>query len=139
MAKPFDHLSNKERLSLTPARDFMTTDVVTLSIGTTIEEAIQALALNRVSGVPITDEKKNLIGVISEYDLLVQAASKTLSDPIEFISDVQSISPDTVLKDILVLMYKEKFKRIPVTNDDNRLLGIVSRIDILKTLGRGVE
>ena len=92
-------------------------------------------AERKTGGKPVpvlsVDFQNKMIGVISEYDLLIQASSRALTDPIKFNSKIISVYPETTLKDVLVILYKQKLKWMPVINKENYIKGVVSRIDVL--------
>jgi len=58
-------------------------------------------------------------------------------EKIDYMKDLISVAPDTPLKDVLVLLYKKKIRRIPVVAKDQTVLGIVTRMDVLlKLIGK---
>lgn len=116
-----------------PVAQFMTKKVVPAHIGDSIRAVIHMFYKNQISGAPVLDKDGLLKGVVSEHDLLLQAASKDLDSPIEYTSKVISVKVDTPLKDLVLIFYKQKVKRLPVVAG-GRVVGIVSRIDLLAQL-----
>jgi len=112
-------------------KDFMNAKPIYIQEKTTIEEAINLMRKHRVSGLPVVSNDKRVEGVISEFDLLVQAGSKSLKTVIKYSNKVITVTPETPLKDVLILLYKYKIKRLPVVSSNKLLLGVVSRIDVL--------
>jgi len=113
---------------------FMTKQVLAAHIGDSIRATIHLFYKNQISGAPVLDKNEILKGVVSEHDLLIQAATKDLDSPIEFTTNVTSVKVDAKLKDLIVIFYKHKMKRLPVVGAGGHVVGIVSRIDLLAQL-----
>ena len=142
-------------------RDVMTTDVCTAAPDTTIGEVAQRLAGLRISAVPVVDLQGGVVGIVSESDLLrrmelgteVQrhfwAALTTSSDQLakEFVrararragdvmtTPVITVEDDAPLQDLADLFEENGIKRAPVVRD-GKLVGIVSRADLVRALAR---
>jgi IMP dehydrogenase len=116
------------------AREFMSRDVMVVQEGYSIKTAIEILKVHKISGAPVILPSGELIGIISSYDLLIQASVNELHSAIKFNTNVFSIKEDTTLKEIVIILYKKKFRRIPVVNSKNKVIGIVSRIDVLSKI-----
>jgi len=151
-----------ERLSReVTAAEIMTTDVVTVKPDTPVAEVAAAMGRQGVSGVPVVDAGQKVVGVISEKDFLsrmgVQGAKNFMSLvagcletkgcvalPIKaaLARDLMSapavtVTPNTPVKDIATLLTQSGINRVAVTDPEGRLLGLVSRGDIVKaTMGR---
>lgn len=141
------------------ARDIMTTDVCTLAPTATVLEAAQLLVSRRISGAPVVDAAGRVIGIMSEGDLIRRAelgterewsgwrefltAKRTLAH--EFIrshaskvgdvmtAPVWTVGEETTLADLAELFEKKNIRRAPVVRD-GKLVGIVSRADMVKAL-----
>lgn len=143
--------------------DVMTRDPVVAQPKTTLQQAINILAENRISGLPVVDDTGTLVGVISESDLLWQETGVTpppyivlldsvifLQNPATYekdlhkamgltVGEVMSDQPITVqddqsLKDAARLMHEKNVRRLPVLNDDDKLVGILTRGDIIRSM-----
>jgi CBS domain-containing membrane protein len=151
-----------ERLSrAVTAAEIMTIDVVTVQPDTPVAEVAAAMGRRGVSGVPVVDAGQKVVGVISEKDFLtrmgVQDAKNFMSLvagclktrgcvalPIKaaLAGDIMStpavtVAPDTPVRDIAALLTQKSINRVAVTDPDGRLLGLVSRGDIVKaTMGK---
>ncbi len=123
--------ANVIRLNDVPVSFFMTSNVISLQRNYSIKSTIESFRVHRIAGAPIVDSENKIIGVISEYDLLLQAASKSMASLIEYKTDVIAVTPETTLKEVLVILYKRKLKWMPVINKENYLQGVVARIDVL--------
>jgi CBS domain-containing protein len=116
------------------ARDFMSRDVMVVQKGYSIKTAIEILKVHKISGAPVIKPSGELIGIISSYDLLLQASAYDLQSPIKYNETFFSIRETVILKEIVILLYKKKFRRIPVVNEKNKVVGIISRIDVLSKI-----
>jgi CBS domain-containing protein len=142
----------------------MTTDVVAVKPDTPVAEVAAAMGRRGVSGVPVVDAAQKVVGVISEKDFLsrmgVQDAKNFMSLvanclmtkgcmtlPIDcalagdlMTSPAVTVAPDTPVRTIAALLTGRGINRVAVTDSAGRLLGLVSRADIVKaTMGRGAS
>jgi CBS domain-containing protein len=139
-------------------KDLMTTQVVTVGPATPFKEIVARLAEHRVSAVPVVDDAGRVLGVVSEADLLLKeefadpdrdiplfwtkrrrlerekAAGSTARDLMSVA--VVSISPDATVAEAARRMHRANIKRLPVVGEGGRLVGIVSRSDLLKVFDR---
>jgi CBS domain-containing membrane protein len=154
-----------ERLSRdVTAAEIMTTDVVAVKPDTPVSEVAAALGRRGVSGAPVVDAGQKVVGVISEKDVLSRLG---LKEPRNFMSLVASclttkgclplplssalaqdimtspavsVAPGAPVKEIAALLTQKGINRVAVTDPAGRLLGLVSRGDIVKaTMGRGTS
>ena len=123
--------------------DLMTTDVITVSTETGIRDAARLMFRNRVSGLPVTTADGSLIGIITEADFLRLEVDRQegAADIGETVGDVMSAGvvttgPDTEVYDAAKMMTFQDIKRLPVVDEDSRLLGIISRADIVSVFTR---
>lgn len=124
----------KARVSESAVYSFMSKNVVSIIEGTKIYSAIQALANHGVGSAPVVNSTGKILGIISEHDLLIQTATRDVTEPITYVKDVQTVTPETALKEVLILLYKNKVRRMPVVMKDKSVVGIVTRMDILLKL-----
>ncbi|MHC4640046.1 MAG: CBS domain-containing protein [Planctomycetota bacterium] len=118
------------------AKEIMTTDVISTTKETPIYEAMELLVKNEVTGMPVVDDEMNLVGVITEKDCLrmfyadEDGKNKTVRDlmtqPAVYYNENDS------LKTICDFMMINYFRRIPVTTKKGKVVGILSRPDIIK-------
>lgn len=125
---------NKANVGDMPVAQFMTKQVIPVYKDTTIRSAIHLFFKNQISGAPVLDQDGVLKGVVTEHDLLIQAATKDLDSPISYTGQVITVKVDAKLKDLIVIFYKQKIKRVPVLGAGQRVVGVVSRIDLLTQL-----
>jgi CBS domain-containing protein len=135
-------------------RDVMSRPVYTVGACDTIEYAAALLADRKVTAVPVLDATGRLVGMVSEGDLLrhrvphdpTAHARRDLADTggrPKLVRDVMTTQPVTTwpeadLADVAALMLRHNVRSVPIL-DDGRLVGIVSRRDILRTVVRTDE
>jgi CBS domain-containing protein len=146
------------------AKDIMTKDVITVKPATTIEELSQTLIKHNISGVPVVNDAGDLIGIVTENDLISQ--NKRLHIPtvmrlfdafvfLERPSNIEkevkrmaaiivddiytkkviTVTEDTPVEDIATLMSEKKIHLIPVI-EGKRVHGIIGKIDLIKGITR---
>lgn len=137
------------------AREIMSRDVITVKKDTDIHEAGRLLIKHKISGMPVVDDNNRVIGMITEADLLTMAGiprghvfndmvmKYVLGKPTPHhregkkVEDVMSdhvitVHPTTSAREIAAILDKKRIKRVPVVDNENRLVGIVSRGDIVR-------
>ncbi len=113
----------------------MNAEVVSISADATIGEAVLTLVNGHISGMPVVDDQQQMVGIISEFQLLEAVYSPEVKSlPVRNLmtSDVITIEPTAALSDVTNLLVMHRIRRVPVV-DDGRLVGIVSRRDLLKS------
>jgi len=145
------------------ASDVMTRNVLTVGRETSVTQAIRMMLDNHVSGLPVLGDGK-VVGILTEGDLLRRSETGTekhrprwleiLMGPGrmagEYVrthgrkiaeimtTDLISVTEDTPLDEVVGLMERRRIKRVPVLDGDV-LVGIVSRLDLLRALLRTIE
>lgn len=144
------------------ARDIMSSDVVTISPETDINEAAKLLLEKDFNGLPVVDEQGALVGVLCQSDLVVQqreiplpsfftvlggfvaltslnqlqrAVDKMAATRVHqaMTPDPVSVNPDTPVNKLADLMVEQKYHTIPVL-ENGRLVGVIGKKDILRLL-----
>jgi CBS domain-containing protein len=121
-------------------QDVMTTPVVTADRLTPYKEIARLLAEHRISGLPVLVDSWQVVGVVSEADLLTAqdktAQNRTAAHPGLTAGDLMTapavtIQPDATIPAAVHVMNTHHVRRLPVTGADRQLIGIVSRRDVL--------
>src|SRR5262245_43656694 len=148
-----------EGVNVMKAADVMVANVITVTPATSLREVADILLTNRISGVPVLGRNGELVGIISEGDLLrraetetdrrrswwlelligstplaaeyVKAHARTVADVMT--TTVVTASPDTPLRDVATLMEKNSIKRVPIVKS-RKVVGIVSRANLVQAL-----
>ncbi len=117
------------------AKDIMTRNVRTVKKDTPIQEAVELMAKNNITGIPVVEDCMKLVGILTEKDVLnlfyahKHEKNKTVGD---FMSqNVVRFDRNTDLRDICDCLKDSNFRRVPVTSR-GEVVGIVSRADIIQ-------
>ena len=122
-------------------KDYMSGKLVTFSPHTDVLDAIHELVQKRISGAPVVDDHGNLIGMLSEFDcmkvVLTAGYYGEPGGPVSelMISDVKTVDANMSIFDLAELFMEQRYRRYPVLKD-NRLVGQISRRDVLRALGQ---
>jgi CBS-domain-containing membrane protein len=137
-------------------KDVMSTHVVAVRKGASFKEMAAMLREQRVSAFPVLDDDDKVIGVVSEADLLTREALEGVVPGLFsgmlhhreqarvggvtaaglMTAPAVTIGPDEPVTRAARLMYSRRVKRLPVTDADGRLVGIVARSDVLSVYSR---
>lgn len=127
-------------LSAIAVKDYMAHHLVTFSPEMDILEAVHLLLTKRISGAPVVDKLGNIVGLLSEKDCLAIALRTSYFEERagkveEFMTrNVKTVSADASMVDIAKLFIESNYRRYPVVDEDGRLVGQVSRRDVLKAM-----
>jgi CBS domain-containing protein len=142
--------------------EIMQTDVITVGPDTTVRELASILAEKKISGVPVVDDDHEVVGMVSEADIIVQDAELhfpyyvPLLDSVIYLqsfnkfedrlrkmfgskvkeimsTEVMTIAPDASVRDAATLMADREINRLPVVAE-GKLVGIVTRHDIVRAI-----
>lgn len=143
--------------------DAMSRDPIVVRPQTPLNEAIQILAERHISGLPVVDDAGQLVGIISETDLMWQETGVTppayimfldsviyLKNPTTYerdlhkalgqtVGEVMTSDPVTVtldkpLKEAAQLMHEREVRRLPVLDAEGHVIGILTRGDIIRAM-----
>lgn len=149
-----------------PVREIMTTEVVSVSPDTPLEETLRLLSRHHISGVPVVDGEGRLAGLLDDSDLLVgesrlhgptavellgawipipgerrryeeevrRALAYTAGEAMD--ADPVTVGPDATVEDVATLIVHQHLSRVPVVGEDDKLVGIVTRGDLVGAMGR---
>jgi len=126
-------------MKTTKALDIMTAPVVTARPDMLLDEVIRLLLRWHISGLPVVDDGGRLVGVISEHDVMNFAFSGDAADTRveEAMSrEVVTFGPDADIETLVNACATKRIRRIPITTGDRKVVGIVSRRDILREMNR---
>lgn len=144
--------------------DVMTSPVLTLRAEQTIEEAVALLGERGISGAPVVDDDDRLVGLLDDTDLILsearlhapttveilgayltlpgekhrfehdlrQALGQTVGEVME--TEVATVGPDAAVGDVATIIVDREVSRVPVIDADGRVLGVVTRGDLVRTL-----
>lgn len=145
------------------ARDIMTSPVVTATPDVTVKDLVALMVAHRISGIPIVTHAHELVGIVTEGDLLYKEILPRPAEPAPIVqrlpipgiveaverarkaeglragevmtAPVLTVTEATAVHEIATLMVRHKINRLPVLRA-GRVVGIVSRADVLKAFRR---
>jgi CBS domain-containing protein len=144
------------------AADIMTREVATVGPDTSVGKIAALLLQKKISAVPVVDEARHVLGIVSEGDLLGRPPAgsprgwwlRLFDDSAVMLEEIATarhlkardvmtkpavtVAEDTPLGVLATLMRRHRVKRLPVTRE-GRLAGLVSRADLLEALARRRE
>lgn len=137
------------------AKEIMTSPVITARYNTSLRDAENILKEKKITGLPVVNDKNEIVGIISEKHLLsiydIRAEEHDVTDmafrlPYEcrtwveeiMTKEVISVTEDTPLKEICRLMVENHIHRLPVLRG-KKVVGIISSLDLAKLLLRACE
>ncbi|UQA94411.1 CBS domain-containing protein [Streptomyces halobius] len=113
--------------------DLMTPNAVTAQPGTTFKEITRLLDEYGITAVPVVDENERTVGVVSEADLLRRQSKEGPSTAATLMTSPAIVArPEWSAVLAARTMDEKKIKRLPVVDDSGRLIGVISRRDILQ-------
>ena len=121
------------------AKDFMTKDVVVAHPEMEAYDAILLLLKHKISGMPVVDDRGEVVGIISERDCLKTLVNAQYHElPTALVKDLMStdprtITPHTEFMEVAEVFLESGFRRLPVL-DEGRMVGLVSRRDVLRVI-----
>ncbi len=144
------------------AKEIMTKDVITVRRDTTVRDLALLFAENRISSVPVLDEEGLLVGIVSESDLIEQDKNLHIPTVVSIFDwviylesdkrfekelqkmtgqtagdimsgEVLSVGPEAPVSEVADIMTSRKVQAVPVV-EGRRVLGIIGRIDMVKTM-----
>lgn len=150
-------------------RDIMTQDVLTVTAETSVNDVAKLLGQRDIRGVPVVDDQQHVIGIITELDLIVRNTRLEMPHFIEVLDwgriplerpshlrerlqhmlgteardvmteKVVTIGPGASIEELAELMVKQRVNPVPVVDEQGRLIGIVSRADLVDMMAAQLE
>jgi IMP dehydrogenase len=114
------------------AESGMIIDPVTLPITATVKDANDSMREHSIGGIPIVDDFKKLIGIVTNRDLRFEQKNDRPIKEVMTSKNLVTVSEGTSLKEAEVILQKHKIEKLPVINKDNELVGLITFRDITK-------
>ena len=120
-------------------KNFMSGNLIKFHPDTDVMDAIHTLVKHRISGAPVVDDRGNLVGMLSEFDCMKVVLASSYHDvpggPVAdlMVTDVETVDAGMSIADLAEQFMTSKLRRYPVLSD-NRLVGHISRRDVLRAL-----
>ena len=149
--------------------DIMTKEVMTVKSDTSVNDVAKLMGAHDISGVPVVNDENHVVGIITELDQIVRNTRLEMPRFIEVLDwgriplerpghakarlqhmlgtqaadimteKVETISPDAPVEDLAELMVKHRVNPVPVVDENERLIGIVSRADLVDMMAEQLE
>jgi CBS domain-containing protein len=118
------------------ARDIMTAELVTIRPDCTIKAAIELLLAERISGLPVVNERNRLVGIVTEFALLAVAYdAHILNDAVaqHMTTDLLTVDASDPIRKVADLCVTHRVRRVPVM-ERGELVGLIARRDVLRAI-----
>ena len=121
-------------------RDYMSRTLVKLRPEMEILQAVHKLIDGRVSGAPVVDDGDAVVGMLTERDCMKVVLNAAYHQEYgglveEFMSEnIETMDPETSIVDAAKKFYEKTYLRYPVV-DNGRLVGVISRSDVMRAMG----
>ncbi len=126
------------RLGSLPLSRIMQTDVAVVQPFESIYRARTLMVQRRVKTLPVVDADRHVVGIVSIIDLFTRDIVEL--DPVESMMtrDVTTLHAATPVAELVPLMTQEGYKNVPVVDDDDRLVGMITRGELIAVLHRAL-
>ncbi|WML56275.1 CBS domain-containing protein [Neobacillus sp. PS2-9] len=143
-------------------RDFMVRDVISVRPNSSIKDVMTTFVEKKIGGVPIVDENGKLSGIVTDGDILraIKPIDRRIQDYFSFITyiaeedleerldemakveiiriaktkGIVSVNPNDDMKTVITLLSKHHFKKLPVIDETNHVVGVISRGDVIRNI-----
>ncbi len=143
--------------NLKTVKDVMTPHVQTVSPSTQFKSIVRILRANRIGAVPVVDVSEQVVGIVSETDLLpkeeppsalthhllesrdrreLRRKAKAIVAAELMTTPAITVTPQTPIRDAVRILVEDSISHLPVVDADGKLVGILSRSDVLRPFGR---
>jgi CBS domain-containing membrane protein len=126
------------RLGSVPVERVMHTDVAVVRPFESIYRARTVIVQRRVKTLPVVDEHGHVVGVVSIIDLFTRDLVELETVESIMVRDVTTIRASTPVAELVPMMTQDGFKNVPVVDDEDRLVGMITRGDLIAVLHRAL-
>ena len=114
------------------AENGMIYDPVTIKRGSTVADALNMMKEYHIGGIPVVDEDRKLVGIVTNRDLRFEQNPQRLIDEVMTSEGLVVTNQSTDLEEAAQILQQHKIEKLPVVDNDNRLVGLVTYKDITK-------
>ncbi len=114
------------------AENGMIYDPVTIKRGSTVADALALMAEYKIGGIPVVDDDRHLVGIVTNRDLRFEKDVTRHIDGVMTKDNIVTTNQTTDLEDAAQILQKHKIEKLPVVDKDNRLVGLLTYKDITK-------
>ncbi|SHF13763.1 Predicted transcriptional regulator, contains C-terminal CBS domains [Marinitoga hydrogenitolerans DSM 16785] len=122
--------------SHTKIGEIMTSPVIVVTSETSIKQVKNIMKIKKISGLPVVKKGLKLIGIISIEDIIKVLEKGRLEEPVSkwMTTEVKSLNEENTLSDFIDFSQKYNFGRYPIVNNENKVVGIVTKYDVISWL-----
>ncbi len=150
------------------AKDIMSSEIIVVNETDSVRDLATILLTHKINGAPVVNEENQLIGVVTESDLIYQNKKVHLPTAVAILDsflflespskvekelkkisgtqvgdicshEVVTVTPETTLDEIATLMTEKKMHTLPVLDENKELVGVIGQTDIIRTIAEKVK
>lgn len=114
------------------AENGMIYDPVTIKRGSTVRDALALMHEYHIGGIPVVDDEKHLVGIVTNRDLRFEQNEERLIDEVMTSENLVTTHVQTDLVAAAKILQENKIEKLPVVDDNNKLIGLITYKDITK-------
>ncbi|WP_095075059.1 IMP dehydrogenase [Tenacibaculum jejuense] len=115
------------------AESGMIIDPITLALDAIVLDAKSAMKEHKIGGIPVVDEDKKLVGIVTNRDLRFEKNNDRPITEVMTSENLITVAEGTSLQEAEIILQENKIEKLPVVNDDDILVGLITFRDITKT------
>ncbi|MBQ8224658.1 MAG: IMP dehydrogenase [Bacteroides sp.] len=114
------------------AENGMIYDPVTIKRGSTVKDALELMAEYKIGGIPVVDDNRNLVGIVTNRDLRFERELNKHIDEVMTSENIITTTPGTDMETASQILQENKIEKLPVVDKDGKLVGLITYKDITK-------
>lgn len=114
------------------AENGMIYDPVTIKRGSTVKDALDMMAEYKIGGIPVVDDNRTLVGIVTNRDLRFERDLSKRIDEVMTKENLVTTSQSTDMETASQILQQHKIEKLPVVDKDNKLIGLITYKDITK-------
>ena len=114
------------------AENGMIYDPVTIKRGSTVKDALDMMAEYKIGGIPVVDDNRTLVGIVTNRDLRFERDLNKRIDEVMTKENLVTTSQSTDMETAYQILQQHKIEKLPVVDKDNKLVGLITYKDITK-------
>lgn len=116
----------------------MITDPITLHQNSTVGDALKLMADNKIGGIPVVNDNKILVGIVTNRDLRFENDMNRSISEVMTKENIITTNEVPDLKEAAEILQKHKIEKLPVVDKDNKIIGLITYKDIIKVKARPI-
>ena len=116
-----------------PVKNIMTKHIITINKDDDISKLREYIEHYRHMGYPVVDENGKLIGIVSVHDIVGKDDNEKVENVMTKREDMVVTTPDANIMDVGRIMFRTGFSKLPVVDEENNLVGIISNMDVIRS------